>query len=307
MPDLQVLSWTHDRNDAGPGGPRGWGDTLARIAARLGGRVRWRPEGSPARGAAILAWHPEPKALAAALLTRRLTYLCWGLAERPANAAARSRRLMLRLIVRNARRVVCNDAVTRDRLSRAFGVTAAALPHSVDTDWFAGGDAPARPEVLVPGSNDRDETLVRELALGGIPVIRVTQEPKVAAWHAANPAPGLTVMTDIPFPELRALYKGCRAVLLPLRETDHAAGQTAALEAIAAGPRGGLLISEGFTSTIVGTYGGVTVMQAGATAGDWAARIAALPETPLPRAPEIDRHAPDAVADAFAALMRDGG
>lgn len=303
---LHVLSWDRDLDLTRPQGPRGWGNALALIAAELGPEdLRWAADpGRPGRESVAFAWHPGIGTLRTALLTRRLVYLCWGFARtRNIGLKAWANRRKMRLIVRGAPLVLCNDTLTRDGLKANFGIDARLVRFPVDTAYFSEGPRPAqRPDVLIPGSNDRDEALARDLALRGISVLRVTQSDSVASWHAEHPVAGLRVLRDIPFAELRTLYQSCRAVILPLRETYHAAGQTAALEALASGAR--LIISDGFTSTIVAGYAGVTVLPGQAGPEEWIGAIEARTR-PEGRGPGIAAHAPEKVAAEIAALIRE--
>lgn len=243
--------------DGQPLAPRRWHHVLAAVATGLGDpqprRFRMREVLAPGRE--FLFWHPGPEALSIGLAGRRLVYLCWGMPSPEGHPLSqRAKRERLRLVLKLAHTVAVNDEVTAAEVQALTGRQAVRIPYLVDTDFFAYGAPEQRGmEVLVPGDNDRDELLVRELARTGTPVVRVTRSEQVASYHRQRGAlVGLDVRMNVPFTELRRLYQTVQAVLLPIGSCHHAAGQTSLLEALSAGAP--VIISAGRVATIGANY-----------------------------------------------------
>ena len=278
-------------------GPRGWHDVLRGVAVALSGappaRAGWRDLGGGTH--LFVSWSPSSLTLAAALLGRPVFYLCWGLPTEDSNSLVGCAKLArLRVLLAHSRRVAVNDPVTAADVRELTGRTPAVIPYVVDTTYFQYSPPTRREDfLLAPGDNGRDETLLSTLAGKGFKIIRVTRDPHVLKRHARSPA-NLEVRHNVSSEELRRLYQKARAVLLPLRNVKHAAGQTSALEAIACGAP--LIISQGRTAAIVAPRGSVEVCQTLAPE-EWVLRIQEAQEVLMhceerlrSAAEETDRH-----------------
>jgi len=196
---------------------------------------------------------PSVQALLTCLFNRNTVYLCWGMPRQSDAKWLHPLKLWrLKVILKLARTVLVNDEKTAEDLA-SLGVTNVTLfPYVVDTDFFTFSGHRDRDDfLLVPGDSDRDERLISALA-AALPhkVVRVTRNAKTADFYRENPA--VDVLCNVSFSHLLQLYQKARLVLLPLNSSDHAAGQTSILEALACG--GSVLISQGRTSSIVNQY-----------------------------------------------------
>jgi glycosyltransferase involved in cell wall biosynthesis len=90
--------------------------------------------------------------------------------------------------------------------------------------------------VLAVGKERRDyQTLVWALSKTGIKLIVVVSSPWSTSTVQFPASANVTVMSQIPYGELRDLYAGARLVVIPLLDVDYAAGANAVLEAMAMG------------------------------------------------------------------------
>lgn len=298
-------------SDGQPLAPRRWHHVLSAVAASLGDPLPrpFRMREVLAPGRVFLFWHPGPEALSIGLARRRLIYLCWGMpSPEGSNLSRRIKRERLRMVLKFAHTVAVNDPVTALEVRALSGRDSVRIPYLVDTDFFAYSPPEQRgKEVLVPGDNDRDESLVRDLARAGTEVVRVTRAQEVVDYHRRQGAlPGLAVRMNVPFTELRSLYQRAQAVLLPIRSRHHAAGQTSLLEALSTGAP--VIISAGRVATIGADYALVQVCQDQRLSSFQEAlqRVPSLLAEDLPRrsAEKVDRtHHPDRVAATLLELI----
>lgn len=110
------------------------------------------------------------------------------------------------------------------------------LGHFTDTDFF-------RPDCrrksskkfyLCVGDHKRHEDVIIEVASAArISVIRVSADPHVAQYHAANPSPSVEVRSGITFEQLRQLYDDAEAVLNVVDDSLWPVGITTFCEALA--------------------------------------------------------------------------
>jgi hypothetical protein len=262
-------------NASGQRNPRNWYSVLESIAERMTGvppqTFAWRRLFQDR--CFFFSWAPTLGILSASLVRRPTAYLCWGLPQATGSRAALFLRTeRLRAILQRVDTLLVNDVITRDEIRRLAGREATVIPLVVDTEYFAFAPAAGRENfVLVPGDNDRDENLVLELARRGISVVRITRSPRIAAIYrdragGSNP----TVRLCAAFSELRSCYQRAAAVLLPLTSDNHAAGQTALLEAVACGAP--VVMSATRTSTILRDFKSILTCRS-RRADDWIAKI----------------------------------
>jgi hypothetical protein len=283
--------------------PRTWYDVLGTVAEEWTGvgpcRFAWRLLLDAQ--CAFLSWRPNLGILCASLLRRRTAYLCWGM---PNPAASRlplfMRTTRLRAILRRVDLILVNDEVTRDEVRRLANREATVVPFVVDTDFFQFAPYDGREDfVLVPGDNDRDENLISELAGRGLRVVRIARMPGLPRLYERTVSTGsVTVRLFVPYTELRLCYQRAAVVLLPLTSHNHAAGQTAFLEAVACGAP--VVISASRTSTIIGRQKSVFVCPS-RRVDDWLDKIAEAR-----RVASTDRAAVRDAAAAISAMHHPG-
>jgi hypothetical protein len=244
--------WSQKESD-----PLTWRDNyIDQIARGIDGlppvQSSWKEIFTPSR--VFLSWAPGNHVIAASIFRRPVLYLCWGLpSESGAWYSRYLRRLRLKLVLKYASLVAVNDEITRKDVLKLAKTDAQIVPFLVDTDFFKCSEQESRSDfVVVAGDNDRDEALICEIANDGQRVVRVTAAQSVFDYHSNRKTPNLEIRFRVSFEELRSLYQSASAFLLPLKTKNHAAGQTAALEAIACGTPG--VISEGRTAMICGQY-----------------------------------------------------
>lgn len=141
-------------------------------------------------------------------------------------------------------RFIVLSALQRDRLVKECGIPAekvTLLPYWLDTDFFrpAPKDAApsAPPYIFACGKEDRDyDTLVAAAREADIKVVILGHGyfGDHTTTTAASP-PNVEFRSRKPFPELVETYQGAEFVVLPLKMSQHAAGLTAMLEAMACG------------------------------------------------------------------------
>ncbi|MCS0496790.1 hypothetical protein NVS89_16940 [Ancylobacter sp. MQZ15Z-1] len=102
----------------------------------------------------------------------------------------------------------------------------------VDVAFFETERAPSS-FLLVVGDADRDEAVVDRLA-ESFDIVRVSTSKKSdGAREAANP--WVRFLVGIDYEELKALYAGAAALIMPISTNRHAAGTTTVTEAVSAG------------------------------------------------------------------------
>ncbi len=293
--------------------PLTWCDAyIEQISKRVSGKSRckasWKQVFSG--DSVFLAWAPGIHALAGAILGRPVLYLCWGIpSDSKSGVLSKLKLCRLKLMLRKATSVAVNDEITRKDVAELVKVDPIVIPFLVDTDFFQYADASKRSDyIIVVGDNDRDEALVCELASRGQKIVRVTLSPTVRDYYLERLTPNLELRFRVDFKELRELYQHASVFLLPLRSQNHAAGQTAVLEAIACGTPG--VISKGRTSTVCKPYSTVVICEQN-NPDTWIAAIEntkSMHENPndllRSTANEVAaNHNPRVVADMFAEIL----
>jgi glycosyltransferase involved in cell wall biosynthesis len=106
--------------------------------------------------------------------------------------------------------------------------------------------------VLVVGQEQRDyKTLVQALSGTGIRLVVVASSPWSTSGCDTSGLGEATVLSHIPYRELRSLYSQARLVVAPLFDVDYAAGANAVLEAMAMGKPLVVSRSTGITDYVV--------------------------------------------------------
>jgi glycosyltransferase involved in cell wall biosynthesis len=106
--------------------------------------------------------------------------------------------------------------------------------------------------VLVVGQEQRDyTTLLHALSGTGIKVVAVASSPWSTSSLDKSRLAEATVVSHIPYRELRNLYSQARLVVVPLFDVDYAAGVNTALEAMAMGKPLVVSRSQGITDYLV--------------------------------------------------------
>jgi len=243
--------------------PIQWEDLVDEICSRL--------TGSETRGLGPLAalpsssitvsWGPSVGTIVAAVLRRRLVYLCWGV-PRPSKRRYwnQIRFARLRFILRRASVVLTNDPVTSQQVSDLVSRSPAQIPYVVDTSYFTPLTEDSDKLVLAPGNNGRDEELICSLSDQGIPIVRVTYDKSVREFYlqrAKRTLHPVKLEFGVSFARLRELYRRASLVVLPLTAQNHPAGQTSLLEALACGPS--VLLSAGRSASLFADYPGVHI------------------------------------------------
>jgi glycosyltransferase involved in cell wall biosynthesis len=122
--------------------------------------------------------------------------------------------------VRTASRVhhfAANSAYVAGRIRRYYGRDSVVIPPPVDTDFFTpGADAPGRYDLVVSAlaPYKRIELALEAYRGTGRRLRIVGTGPEAARLHAQAP-PEAELLGHVPDAELRELYRGCRAVLMP--------------------------------------------------------------------------------------------
>lgn len=229
--------------------PRNLYDLIREVSCRVFG-------GEPApislrrilvRGSVSYCFNPSIFALSAAVSPKcGSVYLCWGTPDEDRGWFANILRYtLLRAILRSSDIVQVNEQTTAAAIKRISGRhNVDVVTYLVDSKFFRPPTSDLRQAsgfILVPGNNGRDEALVLKLSSAGLPIVRITSEPRVIAQYKTfgwpERYPNLRLSFNVGWMELRELYRGCSAVFLPMLKVNHAAGQTAMLEAAACGAR----------------------------------------------------------------------
>jgi glycosyltransferase involved in cell wall biosynthesis len=122
--------------------------------------------------------------------------------------------------VRTAARVdhfAANSDYVAGRIRRYYGRDAAVIPPPVDTAFFTPGtDAPGGYDLVVSAlaPYKRLELVLEAYRGSGRPLRIVGSGPEAARLRALAP-PEARLLGHVGDPELRELYRGCRAVLMP--------------------------------------------------------------------------------------------
>jgi glycosyltransferase involved in cell wall biosynthesis len=254
-------------------------------------------------------WQPSIFAILAPMMGCTLLYLCWGSPSGKQHGFAYTlKRAKLDLVLKLSRLVMVNDPITATEVLGVTGRNPVQLPHVVDSDFFSYSAWHGRDNfVVVPGDNDRDEALICELAARGLRIVRVARSARVAQIHS-SPGNGVTVRHRASYVELKRLYQSAMAVLLPLTSSNHVAGQTAVLEAMACGAP--VVISQGRTGATLKNV--PSVLFSGSRSPDeWMDLIAQLarrgrddPRFTEPAASLVrDQHHPDAVGRHLSGIL----
>ncbi len=109
------------------------------------------------------------------------------------------------------------------------------MPLGIDAAWWCGG-LPARarrPDILAFGRDDSRDFAALDTALRTLSVEAVVVGT-LARQQGLRPRPGLALLDDVPIETLRDLVHAARVVVVPARPAAHGAGQTSALNAMAA-------------------------------------------------------------------------
>jgi len=231
--------------------PRGWREVILAMAKELGMARKDQCLGYSFRRDGIwFCWHPSTACLLAAKMGQPLFYLYWGgVAQRGVKGVLA--RLRLGMILRKARVVMTNDPVSGLEIRKYLSEDPRIVPYVVDTDFYHCSQSSHRQGIVVPGNNGRDEGMVFEAIRRGMPVVRVTSSEKVRGEYEAE---GLAsfLRFKLSYPELRDTYQQCSVVALPIADSSHAAGQTAALEALSCGAR--VVVTEGRVGELLQQY-----------------------------------------------------
>jgi len=224
-----------DDNDV----PKSWFDVLhaLRKAANLSRDVQ-SPVPYFARKAIIFLWSAELlKVIFNYSFSNRIIYLCWGLPNKSKwRIVGFFKLLRLRLVLSLSDVVFVNDKITQSEIWQKFKVNSKIIPFFIDSEfYFYKKKDYSKRGLLVVGDKDRDEDRVLSLAKRGHNIQRVTRSEEVMNFYKNNPSENIKIHYRIGFRQLRDLYHDTTIVLLPIKDVNHAAGQTALLEAISTG------------------------------------------------------------------------
>ncbi len=114
-------------------------------------------------------------------------------------------------------RFAANSAYVAGRIARYYGRAAEVIPPPVDTDFFTpGDDRPGTYDLVVSAlaPYKRLELVLRAYRGTGRPLRIVGTGPEEARLRALAP-PEASFLGRVSDEELRELYRGCRAVLMP--------------------------------------------------------------------------------------------
>jgi glycosyltransferase involved in cell wall biosynthesis len=114
-------------------------------------------------------------------------------------------------------RFVANSAYVARRIDRYYGRTAEVIPPPVDTGFFTPGpDRPGTYDLVVSAlaPYKRLELAFEAYREGGWPLKVVGWGPEAARLRALAP-PEVELLGPVSDAELRELYRGCRAVVMP--------------------------------------------------------------------------------------------
>ena len=298
--------------DDGENRPVDWHDVVRDTAHQLSDRpiidLRLRTLLRPSNK--FISWNPTLTILLAALLRRNLSYLCWGLPSHSNHRIEKiAKALKLRTILKLANKVFVNDKESAAEIAAWTGCTPILIPYVVDGEFYSYRKYRNRKNfILVPGNNGRDESLVQSLLQRGHKIVRMTRDSVVAKRYSNITSDNFSLQYRVTYGKVARLYQQASAVALPLRARNHAAGQTAVLEALSCGAP--VIISRGRASGIVSKYESVLVCD-DLTPATWeerisqARRLGQLHPSTLERTAATIRsvHNPSAVSDVLRSLL----
>lgn len=253
----------------------------------------------------IISWSPNLYVLLLSILRRNIFYLCWGVPKYKSSVLGRLKEYKLKLILRNVTAIFVNDTVTQKDVYHITGVESAKIYYVVDNNYFYYTPYVNRGDyILVPGNNDRDEDLVVELSRRGYSIIRLTRDSRVKNLYETKfKSSSVDLRFHVTVAQVRDLYQNAKMVVLPICSDNHAAGQTAILEAISCGTP--VVLSSGRTSSIVDGVDSVSLCHTNAcdewiTAIEQAEKIEEKRPGVLKQCSElISRHSPSSVATSI--------
>ena len=262
-------------------------------------------EGIISPASLIISWSPSLFTLLLSLLGRNVFYLCWGVPHYKTSILGYLKEYKLKLILRNAKDVFVNDLVTQQDVMNITGIKPTKIYYIVDNNYFYCAPYLNRGDyILVPGNNDRDEKLIVELSRRGYSIVRLTRDSRVKNLYDSKFKNDCVDMRfHVSVAQVRELYQNAKVVILPICSDNHAAGQTAVLEAISCGTP--VVLSSGRTSTILDGIESVILCHTN-TCEEWVAAIeqAASLEENRPgilkkSSDSISRHSPSSVSTSI--------
>jgi len=219
--------------------PRNWNDLLAKLALLISKDVKLREVPKLRTNGIIFSWNPTLVFYYAVnrLIGNKLFFLCWGLPSVSQNRLLRYLKIRrLCLVTRLSSISFVNERATQIDLQKYCNVDSTIIPYSVDTEFYTYSRiGKLTNKILVVGDNGRDEEIVLALANRGYQVTRVTRSIQVVKYYEVNSHINVTICYRVSYVELRKQYYSNDLLLLPIAHTNHAAGQTAILEAISCG------------------------------------------------------------------------
>jgi glycosyltransferase involved in cell wall biosynthesis len=174
--------------------------------------------------------------LQTALLSRRPRHviLQFIMREKTADLRSRLKYAFMRWCFRSVYRSVCSSRSEAEYYGRVFGwppERLAFVPFHTDPAFLDRASAPEEPFVLSAGRTFRDyDTLLAAFASSTVPLTIVAGRSSI---DQASVPPGVTVLHDIPLPELIGLMARSMVVILPLQDRQISVGQSVLLEAMA--------------------------------------------------------------------------
>jgi len=250
--------------------PRDWNDVVHFVAEKLTNKslhVQSIKYFLSNRNLAIF-WSPALFVYFAALLKRRFMYLCWGM-PKPSHAIVNKLKYhKLKCILKKSAIVLVNEQKTYHDIYKLTNIKAIMAPYVVDTDYYKLSRQNRENYIIAPGDNDRNEELIRSIATNGFKVFRIARSQSIIDYHKSSR--NVIVKYKISFSELRFLYQKASSIILPITSSNHAAGQTAALEALACGTP--VIISAGRTADIFSKYESVQICKSN-DYHEWVSRI----------------------------------
>jgi glycosyltransferase involved in cell wall biosynthesis len=110
------------------------------------------------------------------------------------------------------------------------------MPLGIDTEWWHGGmpNAAERSDVLAFGRDESRDFGALDAAMRTLPAEAVVVGA-LARRQGLQARPGLLLLDEVSISRLRGLIQAARVVVVPAKPAAHGAGQTSALNAMAAG------------------------------------------------------------------------
>lgn len=165
--------------------------------------------------------------------------------------------------------LVLHSVEQRSRVAPSIGRSwqVALVPYQVDTEFWTGREAAARPErplVLAVGSEHRDYATLAAAAHGldaDVVIAAGSHWARTRAEIAGSPPNVRYLEETLGFPELRELYRSAQVVVVPLHDVPNQSGVTTILEAMSSGVPVVVSATAGqrecVTGPIVGADGGL--------------------------------------------------